>query len=109
MAPMEALKANILGSLPLSPPTLVTLHELLPYEGLDQLMEDPRIFQWGDVRVPRLVSLSKGAVILLPSDPMYNDEEAKVSESCRRAKELPPGEPFSRLLLEKGIWRPITA
>lgn len=109
MAPMEALKANILGSLPLSPPTLVTLHELLPYEGLDQLMEDPRIFQWGDVRVPRLVSLSKGAVILLPSDPMYNDEEAKVSESCRRAQELLPGEPFSRLLLEKGIWRPITA
>jgi 8-oxo-dGTP pyrophosphatase MutT (NUDIX family) len=107
VSPEKALKANYEGEIPLSPPTFVTLHELLAYKDLSELEKALKTRPWGGgARFPRLVPLSDGALILQPWDPMRYGE-VKVDAGELEEMILPVGEPFSRLWLNKGIWRPV--
>ena len=104
--PADALTGNLRGDVPLSPPTLVTLQELLPYGGLDHLERDARGKAWGEPRLPRFIRVEQGAMILEPWDPMMN-QEVEIDAARLETQVLPAGHPFSRLWLHNGIWKPV--
>jgi 8-oxo-dGTP pyrophosphatase MutT (NUDIX family) len=105
--PQQGLEANLRGEIPLSPPTLVTLQELAQYSALKELQEEAKSREWGESRVPRLVPVEKGAVILEPWDPMIQEKGVEFDLNTLKKLVLPAGEPFSRLWLYEGIWRPV--
>jgi len=104
--PERGLEDNLRGNIPLSPPTVVTLNELLNYPNLNDLRNDVKTRAWGRVREPRFIVLSRGALILLPWDPMYN-QEGEIDTEEPKTTFLPPGVPFSRILYHEGLWRPV--
>jgi 8-oxo-dGTP pyrophosphatase MutT (NUDIX family) len=106
ISPEKGLEENHRGEILLSPPTLVTLHELLAYKNLPDLKKEVKTRPWGDARFPRLVPLTEGALILQPWDPMRYGE-AKVETKVLEKMILPVGVPFSRLWLHEGVWRPV--
>jgi hypothetical protein len=56
--------------------------------------------------MPRLIALAGEAFILLPWDPMY-DQDAQVCATGLRKQVLPLGTAFSRLWYNKGTWLPV--
>ena len=108
VTPAEGLTGNLDGNIPLSPPTLVTLHELLKFPGMDDLRAETARRSWGPPIMPRLVPLEDGAIILEPWDPLYSQEESAIIPEFLANKTLPVGEPFSRLWHHEDIWRPIS-
>lgn len=109
ISPAKGLAANQTGDVPLSPPTLVVLNELLAFTSLEVLLASARNRSWDQAVLPRLISLEKGAVIIEPWDPEYNDEEISIDLCGLEKKLLPVGAPFSRLWHSAGRWRPIRA
>jgi len=109
ISPEEGLAANLEGKIPLSPPTLVTLHELLNYRHLKDLQAESRQRPWGQAILPRLMPLAKGAVIIEPWDPLYRDKEIRIAPDSLRHSILPVGEPFSRIWYDGILWRPVRA
>jgi len=106
ITPENALAANLKGEIPLSPPTLVTLHELLPYSSLEDLQKELKGRPWGKVRLPRLIPLPEGALLLEPWDPMYK-QEVKIDGKTLENLIMPIGKPFSRIWNHNGIWKAI--
>ncbi|MBS1239087.1 MAG: hydrolase, family [Deltaproteobacteria bacterium] len=86
VSPQQALAGNLAGRIPLSPPTLVTLQELLNYPTLNTLRKGLEGRGWGEPIFPRLVRIDAN----------------KLPGSL-----LPAGVPFSRLWNEGGIWKPV--
>lgn len=109
IAPGEALAGNLDGTIPLSPPTLVTLHELSRYRNLSGLQADARHRSWGPAISPRLIPLAKGAVIVEPWDPQYRETEIRIDLKQLPTAVLPVEEPFSRIWYDGRLWRPIRA
>ncbi len=107
ISPEEALKGNLRGEIPLSPPTLVTIHELSEYSSREELERETAKRSWGDARMPHLVPLPGEALILLPWDPMYN-KEIEINAGDLEKRLLPVGKPFSRLWYHDAIWRPVS-
>ena len=107
ISPLEGLERNMTAKIPLSPPTLVTLHELSKFQTLGELHVEAASRAWGQAIQPRLITLSEGAVIVEPWDPMYNHEELNICPSNLPASVVPVGKPFSRLWLNQGIWKPV--
>lgn len=107
ITPAEGLEGNLAGKVPLSPPTLVTLHRLLKYTTMKALQKESKNRQWGQKILPRLVSLARGAVIVEPWDPMYRKKEILIDPNELAALVLPVGESFSRLWYDNGIWKPV--
>jgi len=105
-SPEKALSENLKGGIPLSPPTLITLHQVMDYEDLDALRREAETRSWGDALLPRMVKLRSGAMILEPWDPFY-DKDIEVNGGNLEEAVLPPGEPFSRIWYHEGIWRPV--
>ena len=103
----QGLAANLSGEIPLSPPTLVTLHELLQHKTLNELQDEVSRRGWGEPRLPRVIPVEKGAVILEPWDPMIHEKDVGLDPAALAKLVLPVGEPFSRLWLYEGIWRPV--
>lgn len=108
ISPEEGLEANMDGTLPLSPPTLVTLHELLGYQHPEDLRRQSRHRSWGPAILPRLVPLEKGAVIVEPWDPQYAEKEIQLPLNALPDSTLPVGEPFSRIWFDGRLWRPVS-
>jgi len=106
ISPERGLEENLRGNIPLSPPTVVTLNELLNYSNLNDLRKEVKTRPWGRVREPRLIALPQGALILLPWDPMYNQEGAIDTGGFKKTF-LAPGAHFSRILYQEGLWRPV--
>lgn len=107
ISPEKSLADNLTGEIPLSPPTLVTLHELLTYPCLADLQGQAEIRPWGDERLPRLVPLKKGVVIVEPWDRQYHQEQIKINADTLHKMVLPVGKSFSRLWYNDGIWKPV--
>jgi 8-oxo-dGTP pyrophosphatase MutT (NUDIX family) len=110
ISPRQALADNLVGRTPLSPPTLVTLHEFLKYANLDDLQVSLKWRGWGDPIFPRLLTLGKkaGSVIIEPWDPMYGHGDLRIENKMLPESVLPPEAPFSRLWNDKGVWKPIS-
>lgn len=107
ISPERGLACNLKREIPLSPPALVTLHELLQYNDTGDLKREAEARSWGAVRMPRLIRLTDGALLVLPWDPAYNQEAEMDTRGPDDGMVLPPGEPFSRLWYYEGIWMPV--
>ncbi len=107
VTPKAGLAGNLDGTIPLSPPTLVTLHDLLAFETMDQLESEIANRDWGTPIMPRLIPLKEGAVIVEPWDPLYKEECIRINPDLLLNNTLPLGRPFSRLWYHQDIWRPI--
>jgi 8-oxo-dGTP pyrophosphatase MutT (NUDIX family) len=107
-SPKKALAGNLAGKIPLSPPTLVTLHQLLQYENMHDLAKETANRPWGEAILPRLVSLNqdKGAVLVEPWDPLYG-QDIDIDAAGLQKAVLPVGQSFSRIWHYQGIWRPL--
>lgn len=107
ISPKEGLEGNLAGKIPLSPPTLVTLHELLKYPHLEDLQIESNRRQWGQTIMPRLVPLARGAVIVEPWDPMYRQKKIVIYPEDLAASVLAVGESFSRIWYDGALWKPV--
>ena len=107
MSPVNALSENLAGDVPLSPPTLIVLHELMKYSSTDDLLASTMVRTWGNALLPRLISLNNEAVIIEPWDTHYHKPNIQFDPSELKNALLPVGEPFSRLWYKAGRWRPI--
>ncbi len=105
--PGKALAKNARGHLTLSPPTLVTLHQMLPFADFDELMAETRNRSWPAPIMPRLWPLENGALIIEPWDPDYACQTVSVDIDRLEKDLLPAGSPFSRLWQHRGICRPV--
>ena len=109
ISPEDGLAGNMDGTIPLSPPTLVTLHELLKYRSLKDLQTESRQRPWGQTISPRPVPLAKGAVIVQPWDPHYREKEISIALDELPTSIVPVGRPFSRIWYNGRLWRPVRA
>ena len=104
--PEKGLDANLKGNIPLSPPALVTLHELLQYHDMITLEKELENRQWGEICLPLLIRSSQETMIVLPWDPMYV-QESEIDINALEKVPLTLGQDFSRLWYHKGIWTPV--
>ena len=109
ISPAKGLSCNLSGQVPLSPPTLVTLQQLLKYQSLDDLRKERFQRGWGETIFPRLIPLDRGAVLLEPWDSEYNRPDIDFDAAGLEKVVLPAGEPFSRIWFHEGLYRPISA
>ncbi len=107
VTPQEALAANVAGEIPLSPPNLVTLQQMLPFQSVDALRQEALRRGWGEAMMPRMIFLEGGTVILEPWDPQYNEKDICLDPGTLEKSFLPAGQPFSRLFFCRGRWRPV--
>lgn len=107
VTPRKALTENERGVLPLSPPTLVTLHQMLAFADLGTLMAEARRRSWPAPIMPRLWPLENSALIIEPWDPDYTRESIDVDIDRLETDLLPAGAPFSRLWRRNGLCRPV--
>ncbi len=107
LEPLKALLRNHEGQLPLSPPTLATLHQLAHYSDRNHIMAEAYRRPWPEPFVPRMWPLGKSVLIIEPWDPDYHSETVQVAPERLHEAVLPPGAPFSRLWLKDGRCRPV--
>lgn len=111
LTPAEALAANHSGTVPLTPPGLVTLQEMSAYPDLPPLLAAAAARPGGSAVMPRFVPLGapRQALILMPWDPCYGREWEGITPPEGGVRPLPAGEPFSRVWNDgSGVWRPVT-
>ena len=109
VTPHQGLAGNLSGEIPLSPPTVITLHQLLPYRNLMDLKQDIRHREWGDALAPNMVITSAGPIILEPWDPEWERETVDADKDYLIENILPVGEPISRIWLHEDLWLPVKA
>ena len=107
VTPREALEGGLTGEMPLSPPIVVTLHQLEAHGSFDELMNGASHRPWGEAFLPRLIPLSRGNIIIEPWDPMYHEDRIRIEKPPREADVLAPGVPFSRIWYDGRVWRPV--
>jgi len=105
--PSAALAGNLEGTIPLSPPTLITVQELLPYPDIASLEREMDIRSWGETRVPSLIPLPGGAILLLPWDPEYANEAFRPDVMSFNVGLSPSQRPISRIWYSNGLWLPL--
>jgi 8-oxo-dGTP pyrophosphatase MutT (NUDIX family) len=108
VTPEAGLQGNLDRKIPLSPPTVVTLHQLLSFADFNALLAETESRPWGDPVRPRMIPLEKGVVILEPWDPMYGEETIDIDIGGLESAVAPVGRPFSRIWLHRGLWRPLS-
>jgi 8-oxo-dGTP pyrophosphatase MutT (NUDIX family) len=108
IAPSRALTESRAGELPLSPPTLVTLHELLKYPNVASLLARRPWQPWGKPIMPRLIATPDNSLFLLPWDPEYGKDPLDVDFTQMEKRVLPVGADFSRIWESQGICRPVS-
>lgn len=106
ITPEKALEKNLETTVPLSPPTIVTLTQLKEFKSLKALKQEIKTRLWGDPIAPRLVPSSNGPVIMEPWDAMC-DTDSSIDTSVLSNKILAPGSAFSRIWCDKGVWKPV--
>jgi hypothetical protein len=84
----------------------VTLQELLKYTDMDSLRKEWETRTWGETRWPTMLASEGGPILLQPWDPQI-DQLTSIDTKGFEELVLPPGEPFSRLYLHNGIWKPV--
>jgi len=107
LSPLAALEKNLETEIPLSPPTVVTLTQLLKFNNLNELKQEIRNRSWGMPIAPHLIPCSNGPVILEPWDPDWGSD-IKIDTSHLSNKVLPAGSRFSRIWCDKGVWKPVS-
>ena len=104
--PEKGLAGNFKGEIPLSPPTLVTLHELLKFSSIKALKKEMKNRTWGKALLPRIIASHQDKIFLEPWDPMFN-EKVDINTNGLKKMILPADKPFSRLWFHEGLWKPV--
>lgn len=107
--PLDAILGNHEGAIPLSPPTLVTMQELLEFPDIKSLCTRAWNRPWGRPRLPKARRTPWGPMLLLPWDPQYGSHDPQEESRDQEPQDLPPLYPFSRLIQRGGIWRPVSS
>ncbi len=107
ISPGDALRNNLSGKVPLSPPTLVTLHQMLPFARQRSLEDAAASRSWGIPMQPRLISEGGKKIILEPWDPDYHRSEVRIQDLVSGVQVAPVGASFSKLWYSEGIWKPL--
>ncbi|MGD8990147.1 MAG: hypothetical protein PVI00_01705 [Desulfobacterales bacterium] len=107
--PQEGLNGNLNGQISLSPPTLVSLQQLLAFDSLADLKAEILERKWGKPILPRMISLDRGAILIEPWDAAYDQAHIGIDVAGLEKALLPAGEPFSRIWYHEGLYRPISA
>jgi hypothetical protein len=107
ISPRKALAKNSDGSLPLSPPAWVTLHQMLSFADFGEMVVEARNRTRPAAITPRLWPLEKGGLLVQPWDADYKRDTVRVDEYRLQKEVLPVGAPFSRLWLNGGVCRPV--
>jgi len=107
LTPQKALEQNLTGEVPLSPPTLVTLTQMLKFKTCDDLKAEMETHAWGAPIAPRLAPSPFGPVILEPWDEACGTD-SEIDMTNIESKVLPPGSDFSRIWCDKGLWKPVS-
>jgi 8-oxo-dGTP pyrophosphatase MutT (NUDIX family) len=110
LEPQAALAANLSGSVPLTPPGLVTLQALARHPTVASLQAAAAARTWSAGILPRLIALSPPpqALILMPWDPQYEWDESDILPEAAERLVLKAVAPFSRVWNDgSGLWRPI--
>ncbi len=99
MRPEDALERNAAGEIVLLPPTMITLNELLSFNSVSGLISHATS---KDIPAIMPEGFAEGPVVgvRLPNDPAYSNENLKLPHTH--------GKP-SRVILDNGIWRIISA
>lgn len=108
ISPLQALVDSRAGKIPLGPPTLMTLHELLKYQNIEVLFAELLQRSWGNPIMPRLITTTKDLMFLMPWDPEYNRDKIGFDFDKMQERVLPVGADFSRLWENQGICRPVS-
>jgi 8-oxo-dGTP pyrophosphatase MutT (NUDIX family) len=108
VSPEEGLMRNMGGEIPLSPPALMTLHQLLPYKSWEELKKEAESRPWGQPCLSIFKRFPEGQLILFPGDPDYGNE-LETDMKILSKKTIRPGNAFTRLWCEDGVWRPVEA
>ena len=108
VSPENGLKGNTSGQIPLSPPTIVMLQEILKYPTLEDLKQEALNRIWCVPNLPRLVAQDSQTVLIQPWDAEYGQAELEIDTRNLEKSLLPAGEPFSRIWYREGLWRPVS-
>jgi 8-oxo-dGTP pyrophosphatase MutT (NUDIX family) len=100
LTPQQALKANISGDIPLTPPALCMLEELAPFSSAEDIIGSARERNMSDPIVPILTTINDYEVLLLPGDELYAAYGGKGKRNYNNLDQS------VRLILEKGRWFP---
>ena len=107
--PEEALRKNLSAQIPLGPPTLITLHEMLACESFERLKQAAEKRRRDTPLKPRLITDGKEKMILEPWDPEYHRSQVRFDVTKLRARIATVGAPFSRLWFSDGVWKPVVS
>ena len=107
LTPQAALEQNLTGKTPLSPPTVVTITQLMAFNTVSALKKETISRSWGAPIAPVMLRSESGPVIIEPWDPEFKMAE-KIKLKNLSEKVLPPGSSFSRIWCDRGLWKPVT-
>jgi 8-oxo-dGTP pyrophosphatase MutT (NUDIX family) len=99
MTPEDALERNAAGEIMLLPPTMITLNELLSFNSVSGLISHATSKDIPAI-MPEGFAEGSTAGVRLPNDPAYSNENLKLPHM--------QGKP-SRVILDNGIWRIVSA
>lgn len=100
LTPQRALKANISGDIPLTPPAICMLEELAPFSSAEDVIGFARERNMSDPIVPILTTINGYEVLLLPGDELYAAYGGKEKRYYNNSYQS------VRFILEKGRWFP---
>lgn len=100
LTPQQALKANISGDIPLTPPALCMLEELTPFSSAEDMIRFARERSMSNPILPILTTINGHEVLLLPGDELYAACGGKEKRTYNNLNQS------VRLILEKGRWVP---
>ena len=100
LTPKQALKANISGDIPLTPPALCILEELESFSSAEDMVGFARARSMSDPILPILTTINGYETLLLPGDELYAAYGGKEKQNDNNLNQS------VRLILQKGRWFP---
>ena len=100
LTPQQALKANISGDIPLTPPAFCMLEELAPFSSTEEMLGFERARSMSDPILPILTTINGQEILLLPGDKLYAACGGRKKQNYNNLNQS------VRLILEKGRWLP---
>jgi 8-oxo-dGTP pyrophosphatase MutT (NUDIX family) len=98
LTPQQALKANISGDIPLTPPALCMLEELAPFSSAEDIIGFARERNMSDPILPILTTINGYEVLLLPGDKFYTAYGGKEKRNYNNLDQS------VRLIQKQGRW-----
>ena len=100
LTPQQALKANISGDIPLTPPAMCMLEELAPFSSVEDMVRFARSRTMSDPILPILTTINGYETLLLSKDELYATYVGKEKQNYNNPDKS------VRIILKNGRWLP---